>query len=278
MSEMSRLQGVAPIAVSVYRLLPIILILLFSTVISACRPEGYIYNRDGAVECGADGDPIILINNPAAIDPTFEELIDFIQTDTTDLKPYIDDVYVCADYAEDIHNNAEAAGIRAGWVGIMFDGVEIGHAVNIFQTTDRGTVYVDCTGSSDPLDETETSRDMIAYIQEGKKYGVIHVDKMLNSGFEYFSLQYSYYEQEAADWQEYKELLTAFNEEVASYNKEIAGKTYIIGSPEEKKISSWERELTRQSKMLENMERDTGGNWYESEYSSYTVSDVQISW
>jgi hypothetical protein len=53
---------------------------------------------------------------------------------------------VCADFAETLHNNAEKAGWRAAYVGIDLAGSERGHALNAFQTTDQGLVYIDCTG------------------------------------------------------------------------------------------------------------------------------------
>ena len=266
----------APIKLPVYKLLLIIAIVALPVLAGACRPEGQIYTKDGAVECGADGRPIILANNPSATDPTFAELVAFIQSDRTDSKPYIDGVFVCADFAEEVHNNAEAAGIRAGWVGISFAGAETGHAINVFETIDRGMVLIDCTGSSS--DSSEDSRDMVAYIEEGKRYGVISLEMILDSGMDYFSLQYAYYEQAAEDWREYKELLSAYNAEVKRYNAEIAGKVYTIGSPEEKRISDWEQKLIGQQELLESLEARTGGHWYESEYSSYTVSGVNIHW
>ncbi len=266
----------APIKLPVFKLLLVICLIVLPAIAGACRPEGYIYTESGAVECGADGKPIVLFNNPAATDPTFDELIDFIQSDPTDRIHYVDGVFVCADFAEAVHNNAEAAGIRAGWVGVTFNGADIGHAINIFQTSDRGAVMIDCTGSSN-LTSTD-SRDMIAYIQEGSPYGVISLEKVIDSGMDYFSLTYDYYEQAADDWREYRELLADFNEEVLRYNAEIKSKTYAIGSPEEKRISAWEKKLIEQQDMLEAMEADNGGHWYESEFSSYTVSGIQMHW
>ena len=179
-------------------------------------------------------------------------------------------------FAEEVHNNAEAAGIRAGWAGITFEGADTGHAINVFETVDRGAVMIDCTGSSN--NTSADSRDMVAYIREGSRYGVISLEKVLKSGMEHFSLTYEYYEQQAAGWREYKELLEAFNAEVLRYNAEIDGKVYTIGSPEEKRISAWQKELTDREELLESMEAENGGHWYESEFSSYTVSGVQIHW
>ncbi len=150
-----------------------------------------IYSINGIREFGSDYKPIELVNNPNAVNPSYEELLIFIQEDTTDAKLYIDTFfwgYVCADYAEDVHNNAEGAGIRAAWVGIEFPGEEIGHALNAFETTDRGLVYIDCT-----------EWDTVAYVEEGKEYGSIDIT-------EAYSPLYSFYEEYKQEWQGFEPL------------------------------------------------------------------------
>jgi hypothetical protein len=87
-----------------------------------------------------------LIENTDAINPTYEKLITFLRNDKTDMNRYLLDYYVCGNYAETVHNNAEAAGIRAALVLIDFEEGP-GHAINAFLTTDKGLVYIDCTGS-----------------------------------------------------------------------------------------------------------------------------------
>jgi len=53
---------------------------------------------------------------------------------------------VCGDFAETLHNKAEAAGIRTAFVHIELDDEDTGHALNAFHTTDKGLVFIDCTG------------------------------------------------------------------------------------------------------------------------------------
>ncbi|MFA5308026.1 MAG: hypothetical protein WC370_00890 [Dehalococcoidales bacterium] len=100
-----------------------------------------------------------LINNPDAVDPTYAELLSFLISDITDSYRYVTDYYMCGNFAETVHNNAEAAGIRAALVLITFD-VPPGHAINAFLTTDRGLVYIDCTGTDRP---GPSSMDGIVY-------------------------------------------------------------------------------------------------------------------
>jgi len=93
---------------------------------------------------GADGSRIILKNNMSAKDPSYDELKTFLKADLTDSTPFDNDSFVCSDYAEAVHNNAEKSGIRAAFVGVDFYEREEGHACNAFNT-DRGLVFVDCT-------------------------------------------------------------------------------------------------------------------------------------
>ena len=96
-----------------------------------------------------------------------------------------------------LHNNAEAAGIRAALVGVFFEGQIIGHGLNAIKTTDRGLVYVDSTGPT--LEQSlrvalyrisggaPLEWDKIAYMVKGKEYGAISINQAN-------SPEYSYYE------------------------------------------------------------------------------------
>ena len=92
---------------------------------------------------GADGHLISLIHNSSAVNPTYSQLLSFIKNDKTDQRKYIPGKYTCGDFAETVQNNAEKAGYKAGWVTI--EGVD--HCCNVFQTSDEGMIYIDCTGS-----------------------------------------------------------------------------------------------------------------------------------
>ena len=200
----------------------------------------------------------------------------FINYDTTDSNPYISDgeyAYVCADFAEDVHNNAEAVGIRAGWVGVTFEGTHEGHALNAFDTIDRGLVYIDCTNGSDAVnrDNEPQSWDTIAYIKTGERYGIVHIDRAE-------SLLYNFYVEYENAWREHKALLKEYNEEVERYNNEVGQKVFTIGSPEERRITKWKGELVKKARILESQKAELGDYWYESEFSSYTVKNVRIHW
>lgn len=116
---------------------------------------------------GASGEPIELINNQNSTDPTYQEMLTFLKSDRTDEIKYDSDSFMCGDFAEAVHNNAEEAGIRAAWVSIDFKGYTSGHACNAFNTTDRGLVFVDCTGIY-PYELG--NRDCIVDLEIGKIY------------------------------------------------------------------------------------------------------------
>jgi uncharacterized coiled-coil protein SlyX len=231
------------------------------------NPE-YVY-EEGAIHVGGDGKPIELIDNPDASNPTYAELVRFLKEDVTDEKQYIDDssilAYVCSDFAEDVHNNAEAIGIRAAWVSIEFAGEEIGHALNAFNTIDRGLIYADCTGgsvggierlkelnkdsSSTVTSEQTASWDNIAYIEVGKEYGLIYIDVVK-------SFSYSFYEEYKRKWQEYDVLVSAFNEDADEYAKEIEEKGLLEGSAEFLRIEAWEERIDEQEQVLDKLDEE----------------------
>ena len=136
--------------------------------------SGETFGGDGCYD--DTGKFIVLINNKNAIDPTYAQLVSFLKTDKIDEYPYIttnnapdtyygtakshvdltriqniidgtaqpDNPDVCSDFAERLHNDAEIGGIRCAYVSVdLSTGL---HALDAFQTTDRGLIYVGDTG------------------------------------------------------------------------------------------------------------------------------------
>jgi len=74
--------------------------------------------------------------------PTYQEMKTFVAQDSTNTNTYMEDKYVCVDFAAAVTNNAEAKGIRCAVVDIFYpDGY--GHTIVAFDTTDRGLIYVE---------------------------------------------------------------------------------------------------------------------------------------
>lgn len=160
-----------------------------------------------------DGELMRLIDNKNAQDPTWQQLVDFLTADQTDRKEYVKDVYVCSGFAEDVHNNAEAAGIRTAIVYVGFEDSAISHVLNAFNTTDRGLVFIDCTGVSGI---TNTAWDRVAYIRVGGQYGLIHLDTPIQSfEYEFYQTLYTQLQQRIT---QYEVSVSQYNAEVESYN------------------------------------------------------------
>jgi len=73
-------------------------------------------------------------------DPTYSDVIKFLNNDNTNEKPYDDETFNCADFAQEVNNNAEEQGIRCAYVGVNLS-CGIPHACVAFDTTDNGIVY-----------------------------------------------------------------------------------------------------------------------------------------
>ncbi len=168
--------------------------------------DGGFISGDGCYD--DTGNFIVLINNKNATNPTYNQLISFLQKDKTDEFPYIytnrplgfyygtaeshvalarvksiidgtvqpNAPDVCADFAERLHNDAELAGIRCAYVSISLSGYpdpyhlgipsNSGHALDAFQTVDRGLVYIDDTNELGPARSVTTVNVVVgqAYI------------------------------------------------------------------------------------------------------------------
>jgi hypothetical protein len=271
-------------------LLPIALVLIVistPSLLPSGSGEGYIYSSNGGLMVvGGDSKPIELVNNNYAANPTYEELLAFLSTDTTNTLSYVlggPEAFICSDFAEQLHNNAEAAGIRAGWVNIDFADSNLGHTINVFETTDRGLVFIDCTGGllktwngDNYIYETDnmgsysdpTKWDTIAYLVVGEAYGHIGIS-------EAESLEYDFYLEYIGRWDAYYTLLAEYNNEVLLYNQAINGKTFIVGSEDLVEIQEWESEIIAIGQTLTGMSDELDGYYY---LPSDIVADYTIYW
>jgi len=156
------------------RFVRLLLFLTLAASLASARNAGdLLLNARKELLVCSNGRPARLRNNPEARDRTLQEVLLFLVDSDVNRQRYRVGEYVCTEFAIALHDEAEAAGIRAGLVSLSFyEG--LGHALNAFNTTDYGLVYIDSTGSSegDPDDRYDT----IGYIQIGKPYGRLHVD------------------------------------------------------------------------------------------------------
>jgi len=142
------------------------------------------------------GDHIYLTNNAEAANVSFQDLKSFIVSDKTDNELYIPGLTMCGYFAETVHNNAEKAGIRSGIAIIEFKDRSVSHALNAFETTDMGLVYIDCTGVRRGSTDFEewfyklfypTGQDRMAYVVKGKEYGTILLEDAESTHYSYYA-------------------------------------------------------------------------------------------
>jgi len=118
-----------------------------------------VYHSDGTELVDTEDRDIVLIGSSEAINPTYNELMEFLQNDNTHEQVYIDPSFTCANFAEMLYYNAAKSNIKAGFVSIHYSSrifswdsscscVSEGfHACNVFDTTDKGLVFIDSTGT-----------------------------------------------------------------------------------------------------------------------------------
>jgi len=128
------------------------------------------HNEYGAYYPCADGHILTLKNNPDAVKPTYQQVIEFLKEDKTDEIEYDSDTFNCVDYAETLHNNAEESGLKCGVVDVVYKKVynskiggynTYGHECNVFRLDDGSKLYVDCV-----------QKDGIADVHVGDVYTV----------------------------------------------------------------------------------------------------------
>jgi hypothetical protein len=201
---------------------------------------------------GTHGNTPYLSNNSGATDVSFAKLKSFIREDVTDEGLYLQGVRDCVDFAEQVHNNAERAGIKAAYVSVHFVGEEIGHALNAFKTTDSGLVYIDCTGMTLDLKlksviegvKNKLQNDAVAYIEKDKQLGAISIDKAESS-------DYGFYVEYTQDWQKLNGMIDDFNNEVDAFNRALGGRT-ALAKPERLKFKAWQAKIEgKKQKILE---------------------------
>ena len=159
-----------------------IMLVLSTVTISSASTEVVHPHTGNTYWVGADGNKITLLNNKSASNPCYKQLITFIKKDKTDEKIYKPGKYTCGDFAETVHNNAEKAGIKTAWVTIDFKNDNGGHVCNAFNTTDKGLIFIDCTGS---YPHKSGNWDSIVKVKKGKAY---KPTPLFRSGYTYYSM------------------------------------------------------------------------------------------
>lgn len=183
----------------------------------------------------ATGQHLTITDYRYATDVSYDRLMLFLNNDTSDLADYVSPNYTCGDFAVHLHDDAEAQGIRCGIVGVSlnvsgYSGLDLryiipshpgagnasdmGHGFTVFNTTDRGLVYIDPTGvTSEEKAQGRQPRFMVVYFEQGMPLGEIRVNQSE-------SLNYSYYQEKEIQFQAYNQNISDYNDEVQAINDE----------------------------------------------------------
>lgn len=155
---------------------------------------------------------------------SFSELITFLAADNTEGRAYDYPNYTCLDFAVDLHNHAEADGIQCGVVAVGFAGKEDGHAFDAFPTTDRGIVYVDCTGiNASERQDGALPTDNAVYLLNGSELGelpLVQVDGRLDYGF--YLDRKDRIDAYRQHWKQYSTDVGSYNAEVEDHDARLA--------------------------------------------------------
>jgi hypothetical protein len=147
---------------------------------------------------------------------SFGQVEAFLASDHTEDRAYDNPNYTCLDFAVDLHNRAEDSGIKCGVVAVGFAGREDGHAFDAFPTTDRGIVYVDCTG----INRTERGEgamptDNAVYLLNGSELGELPLAQADGR------LDYGFYLDRKERIDAYRQQWKQYAADVGSYNAEV---------------------------------------------------------
>lgn len=222
-------------------------------------PDYHVYaGRDPESRIdGSDRAPR-LVNNPDARDPSWEELASFLESDLTDRETYDVLTHACGVFAEELHNNAEARGIRAAYVDLGLAGEEVHHATNAFRTTNYGLIFIDDTGAGYqavmPGREAPGSYDKICFVHEGDPYECLGIEGVSpscdSSCYTRASQDLTSYNTMAESYNAQQE---AYNLDVAQYNLDVSKQVYVVGTPEWYQINSRESDLRQRGMVLATM-------------------------
>ncbi len=206
------------------------------------------------------------LEQSALVDISWPELKEFLEQDDTDRLTYVEGSFDCSGFAITLRDSAARCGIRCAYVEIAF-AVEGGHALDAFETTDRGLVYVDSTGA-----------DRIAYVKLNEPYGVVSLDGVKSeciacSGdparfwgpLDYMThsnpFSYSYYPDYQRRVKFHSESIDAYNEAVEKYNNGSKKWSYA--------------QLTAWLDNIKALEEDLGSTFYQQ---GDKVKNIEAYW
>jgi len=209
--------------------------------------------------------------------PSWEELKTFLEADDTNKLVYDEKSFDCTGFAIELFKRARVNGFRVGIVELVFEDNRSAHLLNVFQTTDRGTVFIDVTGN-----ENGTGKDKVGYVEVGKPYGSIDLENVKERfvdcsiscselsrtlSYSYYSniFSYSYFSSIENCLELYNECVDAYNKAVEEFNKGYGSYTYS-------QLNTWYENLETLRNYL------VSGDFYIISKITSPVKNVQILW
>jgi len=122
-----------------------LLLTAIAFILVGCLKES---KAEYSLEDFTNGQPIV--NNPDAKNVSYNELMAFLDT----YIPPVTGAWSCGPVALDLHDKAEANGIKAAVVFAIVS-PDASHAFNLFKTTDQGKLYIDASWGSILIAEKE---------------------------------------------------------------------------------------------------------------------------
>ncbi len=164
----------------------------------------------------AMGNDVMITDYRNATNTTYANLTIFLEADHTEDMLYVDPNYTCSDFAVALHDSAEAHGIKCGIVNVQFEGQSIGHAFDVFPTSDKGLVYVDATGlNATQLSQNMTPGKAAVYLKNGSQFGEIAFNQ---TGGDF---NYSFYLDRKQRIDEYKNEIDMWDANYSQYDKDF---------------------------------------------------------
>jgi hypothetical protein len=109
--------------------------------------------------------------------------------------------------------------------------------------------------------------DSVAYIEKGREYGLISIDKVE-------SLDYDFYVEYAQNWRKFDSMIDDYKNDVIAFNEALGGRT-ILAEPDYSKFKAWEAELIEKERILDQLEKKLGSCFSET---LGIVKTVDIYW
>jgi len=226
-----------------------------------------------------------LLEEPLGSDlknPTWQELKQFLELDETDCQEYITDKFDCEGFTISLRDSAWRRGFRSAYVAIGFGEGNTGHALNAFQTEDKGLVYID-----------NTEHDAVGYVEVGKIYGTIALDGVKEEFIDttsepdefWESLAYTRYGGNVFDYgyygtftqrrEFYEQSIDAYNTEVDEYNRAAVAFNQDNNTYSFSQMETWEGKLDSWAKNLEQLSEDLGASKLEP---MGIVTSIEVYW